>query len=59
MMRIQDQGMVEERRHSNHEVKEVLRMLGKNLLRCTDRDSKITNGGADGTTTQCPERYIH
>jgi hypothetical protein len=59
MMGIQDQRMVEERRHSNHEAKEVLRMLGENHLRCTDRGSKITNGGADGTTTQCRERYIH
>ncbi len=31
MLGIQDQGMVEERRHSNHEAKEVLRMLGENL----------------------------
>jgi hypothetical protein len=38
---IQDQGMVEERRHSNHEAKEVLQMLGENYLRCTNRDSKV------------------
>ena len=31
---IQDQGMVSERRHSNHEDQEVLRMLGENYLRC-------------------------
>ena len=59
MLGIQDQGMVEERRHSNHEAKEVLRMLGENHLRCTYRSSRFTNEGADGTTTQCRERYIH
>ena len=37
MLGIQDQGMVEERRHSNHEAQEVLRMLGENYLRCTNR----------------------
>ncbi len=31
---IQDQGMVSERRHSNHEDQKVLRMLGENYLRC-------------------------
>ena len=29
MLGIQDQGMVEERRHSNHEATEILRMLGE------------------------------
>ena len=37
MFGIQDQGMVEERRHSNHEVTEVLRMLGETHLRYTYR----------------------
>ena len=32
MLGIQDQGMVVERRHSNHEDQEVLRMLGENYL---------------------------
>jgi hypothetical protein len=36
-MGIEDQGMVEERRHSYHEVQEVLRMLGENYLGCTNR----------------------
>ena len=59
MLGIQDQGMVEEMRHSNHETKEVLRMLGENHLRCTFRSSRFTNEGADGTTAQCRERCIH
>ncbi len=42
MMGIQDQGMVEERRHSNHEAKGVLRMLGENYLRRVNRGSKVT-----------------
>ena len=55
---IQDQGMVTERRHSNHEDQEILRMLGENYLRCTNRDSGINYGGDNDTTTQCRERCI-
>ena len=53
MLGIQDQGMVTERRHSNHEDQEVLRMLGENYLRCTNRGSGVTYGGANDTTVKC------
>ena len=59
MVGIQGQGMVTERRHSNHESQEVLRMLGENFLRCTNRGSEVTYGDVNGTTVQCRERYIH
>ena len=51
--------MVEERRHSYHEVQEVFRMLVENYLRCSNRDSGITHGDANDTTEQCRERCIH
>ena len=59
MMGIQDQGMVAERRHSYHETQEVLRMLGENYLRCTNRNSGVTYGDSIGVTAQCRERCIH
>ena len=59
MLGIQDQEMVVERKHSNHEDQEVLRMLGENYIRCTNRDSEVSYGGTNGTTVQCRERCIH
>ena len=59
MLGIQDQEMVVERKHSNHEDQEVLRMLGENYLRGTNRVSGDTYEGANDTTVQCRERHIH
>ena len=41
------------------DLQEVLRMLGENYLGCTNRDSGITYGGVNSTTTQCRNRCIH